>query len=373
MATVRQTGGDYSSLNAALAAAESTITIDQAWTARDDTAATVTADCTITVSGGALHSGYFLESDDHYRLSVTAAHCLTINGAYTVTITGMAIHNRGVGSSEECIRCVPGTSDTVTLNQCILVCDGIIEQQDCIYAGFNTSIGTITLNNCTLQGAARFGIHSQNNYSTSSQSGTINVNHCTIMDNGRDTGPISVFEVGGGIGFTKNTSGAATSFAINVFGCVVVENDAGSPYSSAAPQDFYDNNQSGNASFTAWNVSYSIDSDGSISTDTDGGTGNGASYTATESTTPGAGNWVIIEDLTSSIWDCRLVDDTDNDAQGFHSTSSAHGLSVPSTDIVGTTRSSPYDAGSFRASPAGGAAVDLLTRRRRIHQRNLST
>lgn len=359
MATVRQSGGDYSTLNAALAASEATITIDEAWTADDSTAATVLADTTITVSGGALHNGFYLESDNHYRLQVTSGTALTLSGAFTATIDGIAIDQAGTVSSAEAFRCVPGTSDSVTIKNSILVVTGDTGSQDCIYIGFNTAIGTIELENCCLHGAYRAAIESQNNHSSSGNGAALKINSCTILNNGRDPSPANQAAVGGGISLTKDSGSASTGFDIDIHNTICMENDTGGT-STTSPQDFHDNRKSGQAEpFNTWDVSYSIDSDASIASDTGGGTGNLASRVAAE-IDQGAGSFVLFEDITSGTEDLRLTDfgNAKNNAQEMHAVDTAHGLTIPSTDIVGTTRQqgTNHDCGPFEIVVAAAGA-----------------
>lgn len=348
--TVKQSGGDYPTLNAALVAvsASDEISIEGAWTIADTTAAAIVDDnLLIETDAYSRHPGYWDESQNHYRLVVGATHALTLNGAYTLTLDGLAISQSGTGTSYESFRCVPGTSDTVTAKNCLLRCSTNTSQQDCIYTGFQANIGTITLENCLVYGAARAGVNVQNFYNDA-RSGTVNINSCVFWNNGRDPSP-SDAEVGGGvIAVANNLIADGSSFTINVHNTISVENDTGGSGASQSPADYNDIVIDG-IGVGAFNVSYSIDSDGSIATETDGGTGNLASRTATDNTSPGGGDWVIFEDITTTPYDLRIVDNAENDAQDMHSTAVAHGLTIPSTDIVGTGRPwrTSFDCGAF--------------------------
>jgi hypothetical protein len=236
--TVGQSGSptyDYSSLNAAVGGASSgdTIKIQGAWTANDTTATSISKDLTIQTEGSAKHNGYYNTSDNHYRLRTTgASHSISFSGAYTVTIDGLAISQAGTTSSAEGIRCVPGTSDTATIKNCIVKCENDTADQDCIYTGFSTAVGDITVEQCIIYGAYRGGINTQNNGSSI----TLNVNSCFITDCGGESD-------GGGI--VAWSGGSSLSDATyNVFNSIVVENDA-------AGDDFY----SGDGDET-WNISY---------------------------------------------------------------------------------------------------------------------
>jgi hypothetical protein len=195
-------------------------------------------------------------------------------------------------------------------------------------------------------GAGRGGIFA---YHGGSHAGELNVNSCTLWNNGNTT------IYGGGVVWKSINSGTS-QYNIYCHNVISLENDGGS---SCA--DFNETHSSGTAPQN-YDVSYSIDSDNSISTKTDGGTGNLASRTATDNTSPGAGDWVIFEDITSAPYDFRIVDNAENDAQDMHSTATAHGITIPSTDIVGTSRpqNTDYECGAFEIVSAVPAEVDRL-------------
>ena len=354
--TVKQTGGDHSTLNSALVAAApgDTISIEGTWTIDDTTAASIVDDnLTIQTSSGSKHPGHWDESLNHYRLVVSdGSHALTLSGAYTVTVDGLAIEQAGTGDSDEVFRVEPDASDTATIRNCLLQCSTNTDAQDCVYTGFNKTIGVVTVENCMIWGAARAGVDPQN-YQSANHDGTININSCTIWLCGRDPSPDSIGTLGGGIiSYVATGAGNGAGFTINVHNTICVENDTGGSVGGDDPADYRELVNGGGTGLGAFNVSFSIDSDASIASDTDGGTGNLASRTATDNTSPGGGDWVIFEDITSAPYDLRIVDNDEDDAQNMHSTATAHGLTIPSTDIVGTSRPQNvnYDCGAFELS-----------------------
>jgi len=364
--TVKQDGsGTDLTLDEALdnASAAEDINIEGSWTVDDTRSAICAVDCQIECLGTSRHPGFVDTSLNHYRLVVSDGnHALTLTGAFTVTIDGIVIEQAvTVQTSDECFRCVPGTADTVTIKNSIFVLTGGALQQDCIYTGFNTAIGTINLENCVIYGASRAGIHCQNNFASAVDSaGEINVNSCPFINNGTAT-TASAGDVGGGISLSSAADKTidATNFVVNCHNVIALENDTG----DLSPQDFNHNDGgSGFNPFSEWNVSFSIDSDGSIVSDTDGGTGNLASRTAAE-TDQGVGSFVIFEDITSGTEDLRLTDlgNAKNNAQDMHSTATAHGITIPSTDIVGTSRpqNTDFDCGAFEI--VSGAATFTAT------------
>lgn len=324
---VKQSGGSYSTLASALSSANAgdTISIEGSWTVDDTNGATIADDnLTIQTDASSMHPGYWDETQQHYRLDISSsgAHSLTLDGSYTATIDGLAIQYSGSGNSRECFRCMPGTSDAVTIKNSILYQTGSHGDSDCLYIGYNSSFGTVTLENCVVHGAPRKGLHSQ----TGSGSGQININSCVFWDN--DVG----IEI----------SGSTSGLVIDMHNSVLCGNTT---------TDF-----SGSTS-EVFGCSYSIDSDNSIAGSADSGTGRLASRTITDNVSPGAGDWVIVEDITSAPYDLRLVDNAENDAQDMHSTATAHSLTIPSTDIAGTSRpqNTDYDCGPFEIT--GGTTL----------------
>jgi len=182
VATVKQSGGDYSTLAAACAAGETTISIEGTWTVDDTAAVTIDTDnTTITCDTDSAHPGYWDETTNHYRLVCSSgSHCITLSGAYTATIDGLAIEQASTTTSAECIRAIPGSSDTVTIKNCLLQCSTNSTDQDCIYLGNNTNIGTVVVEQCMIWGANRAGIHMQNSR-TAEHTGSLKVNSCTVL------------------------------------------------------------------------------------------------------------------------------------------------------------------------------------------------
>lgn len=369
--TVRQSGGDYSTLAAALAGVSSgdTISIEGSWTADDTSAVTINKDITIQVTGDSQHPGYWDETQNHYRLVVSSgSHCLTLNGAYSATLDGLAVEQATTSdNSAECFRCVPGTSDAVTIKNCLIwssqAAGASTANQDGVYLGYHTSIGTVTFENCIIIGAKRGGIEMQNNYNTSGNSGTVNVNSCTLWNNGRYSGT-GDGDTGGGVAFGTAGSGNNSNFTVNVHNTISIEN-----VTTSAHDDYRD---SATSVFRAtWNISYSVDSDNSIAGVDGSGSGNLASRTATDNTSPGAGDWIIFEDVTSSPYDLRLVDNAENDAQDAHAVATAESLTIPGTDIVGTSRpqNTNYDIGAFEISSGAppSVVIPIIMAHRRNH------
>lgn len=340
--TVRQSGGDYATLALALSnastVANDTISIEGTWTVADTSAATVADDnITITADSSSRHAGVIQASPSYYRLEVSGNHCITINNTGCV-IEGIVIHQDGTGASDEGIR-LGASGSTTTLRKCYIYANSAkISDQDGIHA--TNGLGTITVNleQCVIHDFGRDGIGS---YSQSSGDNyTWNLNSCTVFRNGR-TGEVH----DGNIVSQATNTGAARDFTFNIHNTMALDAfTAGTDYDEAA--------QNG-----TWNISYSIDSDNSISTEINTGTGNLASRVETDNTNPGVGDFVIFRDVTTYPYDLRLAASgtADNDAYEMHSTASAHGMTIPATDIAGNSRGAAYDCGAWEQSVAAAA------------------
>lgn len=344
--TVKQSGGDYSSLAAAVAAAstDDIISIEGSWSIDDTTKVVVASgvnNLTIKIGdSAAAHPGYWDTSQNHYRLVVSgtagADNCININAEGTV-IDGLAIKQNGTGNDSEGIRCTNGGTNTI--KNCLITCSNASgsTDHDGIYFLY-TSNPTITIENCIIWGFNRRGIGFDQT-ATNAYSATVNINSCTIYGNGSSGEGLS----GGVIFYTNKTGNESKPLDVNIYNSAVVGNTG---YDIAALAG-------GRVAPTNYNISasYSMDSDGSIgSTGVTNNTGNQNNRTPTDSSSPGAGNWIIFEDITTSPYDFRLKDNSaSNAAQDAHSSGTGEGLSIPSTDILGITRpqNTYYDMGAF--------------------------
>lgn len=133
--TVKQTGGDYSSLNAALAAAnaDDVISIEGAWTA-DDTSTCTVADNNLTIQVTDYpHPGHY-EPDRsfHHRLkTATTGHSITVNTT-GVTFDGLVVYQNGSGTSAEGFRI--NNNGTTTIKNCLILGGGGAADQDGVYS-----------------------------------------------------------------------------------------------------------------------------------------------------------------------------------------------------------------------------------------------
>jgi len=341
--TVKQSGGDYSTLNAALVAASGgdTISIEGSWTVDDTTAATiVSGDNFVDIVIGdndAAHPGYWDTSQNHYRLVVSGSHALTIS-ANGCTVDGLAIKQNGSGGSDEGIRI--NNTATTTIKNCLITCGRNGNDQDGIYFTAAQPPTIVHIRQCIIWDFTRRGIGvDQTDNDTSVVD--VNVESCMLFNNG-----ISGEGLGGGIILytSKTDVSNAMALTVNVHNTISMDN-----VKSTGTKDYGIFANSDPVPYV-FNISYSIDSDGSIGDAwLDEGTGNLKNRTLTDSTSPGTGDWVIVNDYTTSPYNFIPVDNSENDVQNVHSVGTAHGVTISSNDIINASRplQTNYEIGPF--------------------------
>ncbi len=350
MATLTvEDGGTYSALDDAFSALSGTgniINIVGTWAGVDSDVATCANDSTtVNADSDARYPGYDPSSPSHYRLSVSGAHALTVN-ADDFVLNNVHIIQAGSGVSDEGIR-MSAVGTTLTVNGCRIAAAGQNSDQDGIY---NYQTNTINITNTIITGFYRGGTTMQ--CYTGSPNITLNINSCSYYYNGHNTS--SSFTAQGG-GVVVHRAGTSPTVAVNVFNTIALDNNTGSATYNA------DYHESGATGTVTWGISRSIDSDTSINARDSGGTGNLGSRTIADSDS-GTGDYVIVNDLTLATLDLRLQDlgNSKNNAQDAHTDSSGEGLSMPSVDIIGTSRpqNTNYDIGAFEISAS--SAIDLV-------------
>jgi hypothetical protein len=354
--TVEQSGGDYTTLASALSNASTVngdiISIEGTWTVDDTAPADIVDDVTIHTDSDSRHNGNYDESDLHYRLvhSSTSAHGLELDGAYTATVDGITMVNSSPGTSRECFRCQPDTGDTVLIKNCIFDNEQGTSQQDGVYLGFRTPQGTTTFENNIFTRHPRGGINAQQD---NTDVIVININSCTFFKCG--TNPGTNLEGGG---YTQDAHNQQSNLTLNVHNSLFIDCST----VTGSGDGSTDINMRGTQ--PSLNASYSIVSDTSFTVYLDTGTGNLESRTASDSDSPGTGDWVIFEDITTAPYDLRLKTNAENDAEDMHTDATEHGITIPSTDIVGTSRpqNTNYDCGVFEIVVAAGAAPVIAFR-----------
>jgi len=341
-------GGDYTSLSGALSASETDILIDGTWSAVETGNLTVsTASTSIAVSSSAKHPGYDHGTLAWYRLqNSSSGHVLTIS-ANNCTIDGLDIKQNDDGNSDECIR-VNGAY-TSTIKNSLLHFSGKNTDQDGIYC--STAGAAITVEQCIMWQGGRAGINLQ----TDAGVIDLDVNGCTFYNFGDNTLGPKEYDSGGVACKVQNV---ADDHNINLFNTISMDHDGDLSAGSRrlGHLDIVEYIYGGSFAATpVWDIHNCIGSEADAFSDFDSGASNCLySHNITDDDTKSSdGDWVIVEDITTNI-DLRLVDQTYNEAQDMHSSSSGAGLSIPSTDIVGTSRpqNTNYDCGAFEIAAA---------------------
>lgn len=329
-------GGDYTTLEAAVENASTgdgdVITISGTWTARENTRIAVTDALTIVATGDSKQIGRPWDTGDtHFQhRSTSAGHSFTITdtGAFVIEDLDIILDHTGV--SDEIFR--NNISNTFTARRCIMGfgVSGGTDQQDVYY---NEAVSTALFEQCHFYNVFR-AICDVTAYDTGS---TIKFNSCTGLNIGFSTGGSSRSGVIGMTGSTNTITNDIFNcvFEMNV-GTVITGNTSGS---------------TNNCYTVVTNASAMIDV-GFIDTDTDNTT------SATINDTDSSGNY-ILRDI-SSPWDLRLLDSANNAAQDHATNASGLGLTIPSTDIVGTSRpqNTNFDIGAFEVVSGGADTLE---------------
>ena len=342
--TVKQSGGDFSNLNAALqdsgTGTGDEVAIQGTWSAVDSNSWTISdSSIDVTTDSDSKFPGYVPASPTHYRNSVSNGdHCGTISGN-SASLTGLHLIQAGTGASDECIRI--GASGTHNFDDCAFSSPNSYGDQDGIYgAGYNI---TMNITNCMAWGLGRAAFHAAPGNNTQ----TWNIKCCTVYDCNNYTNETN----GGAVNAYSNNAGATIN--LNLF-----NNSFANAATNSTSKDINDGTTAlGTHNWTIDRCIYDT-IHANCGTPTDSLSGRDA----TDSDSPGTGDWVVYEDITSATPDLRLKDNAENDAQDAHSDSTGAGLSMPSDDIVGTTRpqNTNYDIGAFEIeeTTTQGASTD---------------
>lgn len=338
--SVRESGGDYTTLEAAVENASTVdgdvITISGTWSSREDTRIAVADALTIQATGDSKHYGRAWQTGDtHYQHRSTSNtsgdHSFTITDTGSIVFDGLDIQHAGTGVSNEIFR--NNVSNTLLVKNSVLGFNSRTDQQDIYY---NEQVANVTFENCMFYNAYRAVVDLYNHANGS----VVNINSCISYDCG-NTDIVSSRSGIVGI-FGTNTC------TVNLFNCIFDLN-AGLVVNST------DNNTSVNAHTVITNVVNILSVTYTTFTTN---TNNVTSATITDST---ASTAYILRDTTTSPYDLRLTDHANNTAQDNHTngTGTGTGLSVPSVDIIGTSRpqNTNYDIGAFEIVVAAGDTI----------------
>lgn len=206
------------------------------------------------------------------------------------------------GSSAEAVRL---TSTGCVIDACVLEGDGATADQDAVYQGNSSGVFT-TVQNCSIYGWLRAGMHLQNSGSAITAS----------MDSYSNT----MWNNGWGIAW-RNDPGPTTSLSFDIIDTVFVGN---------ATADF-GRTPGGMATLPTITGNFNMDSDGNAFTP---GAASLPNRTATDNPSPGVGDFVIFADITTSAtYSLLLQTSADNDAI-FTGVGPALEPKIPVTDIA---------------------------------------
>lgn len=295
---------------------------------------------TIKATGDAAFPGYpNLEGPaTHFRFqrSATNGHTIYISGTGTNTYTfeGLDLSIGTTGTSDEVIRC-DRADTTYIFKKCGIWATRSISDQDGIYT-YRCDC-TIEVENCMFWNFGRAGIDIQNYNAGVDVTINLDVNSSTFYNCSSDTGEAS----GGGIVIYH--SGTNSVFNVNVFNCLLQgsggeSSDDINDYSGGGTLNFELEDSIFDTATTAWLL---------VDSNCDGADDGIAAHGY-----PDSGEYVVYQRVNCYDVDLRLKDDsTYNLPQGYHSngTGTNTGLTMPTDDICGNTRSTPHCVGAHHA------------------------
>lgn len=337
-------GGDFTTLAAALAdagtGAGDTINIEGAWDDPDVTECTVADDnITMNALAGSKHVGRpWAATETTYRLWTTGSgHTITVNNT-GLTVDGLDIQNTSTGESNEVIR---QAASNPTFKNCVMGFASRNSEQDILYYGTDTA-STISFENCMFYNAYRAVV----DFYDVDADCTINYNCCS----GYDIGYSATSSSRSGL-FGTATGG--NTYTVNIFNSIIHINTGNVGTADSTPTFNLTIDR------TITNVDASYWAEGA---DSETVTDSLVSHNFTDDNTKSSdGDWVIVEDVTTSPYDLRLQTNTYNEAQDLHADGSGANLTMPATDLIGTSRpqNTNYDCGVFEIVAAVGDAIPM--------------
>ena len=335
MVTVKQAAGDYSSLKAAIDANETTIDIEGTWTVDDNYTGSCVIDAgnatTITCDSDSRNLAYpHIGVGTWYRLRKTdSGHMFTLND--DLTMFGVDAQHEAAAISDEIFRVSTG-GIAVDLDSCGMGYDEREGNGQCdVFLVTVSGAIDLVVTNCWTYNADR-AVWSLDDVNNSGS--TIDINSCASYDCGVQFGTLNRWQAYVGISGSNDVP-------VRVFNCAISHGEGTA--SGAVFQHV------GATSTILVNDTIINLADMASGWSTETVTGSTLSATWTENLAPGIGDFVIVEDITSTIQDLRLGDSSENDAQDAHANATGAGLTMPATDCAGAPRprNIDYDIGHF--------------------------
>jgi hypothetical protein len=279
-------------------------------------------------ASGEQHTG-LLDTGVHFEPTAATGHIWTILDDF-IGLQGLELQQyASSGGSDECVRVGDGSNAAVGLfiDKCIISTLNTGDTDgDGVYAG-GYSVGSsgnpVTLRDCVLTDFGRAGIHAQSFTGTTNQ--YFDIVNCTIN--------------GGARGFGYTIFGSGSNLVVRMINAIITD---------TATADFAATGVV-IGTLTTTGSSNNFDERGQVP-----GAGSPNPITATDSASPGAGDWCIFTSISGD--DFRLQEDADNDVIDGGVGPASNSL-VSTIDIIGATRSgTTCDPGAFEIAD-GGAPI----------------
>lgn len=320
---------DYTTLAAAISAGETEIEIQGTWASAETSNFSIPAGNTkIEATGDAKHPGYVGASPTHWRARNTSGH--TLQCSVDTELIGLDLGNQSTGTSDEVCR-IQISNRTIKFNACLLWFSARNDEQDLVY--IQASGTTLEFLNCVGWNAYRAVVDGYNIGGTTA----VKINSSHFYNCGYSFGTTTRSGI---VGVRPQSSGTLN---VHVFNSLLHVN-SGYPFTTDGV---------GTANVTIDRCITNDDTWTNGLWDSNTETDSPDEYTWAD-TDQGAGNYVIVNDLPD---DLSLTDlgNTKNKAQDAHTDSSGANLTMPSVDIVGTSRpqDTDYDCGAFEIVSGG--------------------
>ena len=363
--TVKKTGGDYSVIQTAEAAADLNSGAD-IWKIVVSDNEEYDEDLVFDQNGTGTGSYVWLTSDPanrhagvagtgHARILGNGDHVIEISGDWT-RVSWMEIQSDSTSNSDEGVRLADGVTN-VLVQYCIIWTDQAVISQDGVYAGSSAPETDASFDHLIVYGFDRAGFHLQNVSGTSTNN-TWAIDHCAVYKCG-DTD--SVTESGGYVINQEDAGGVAVWTIYNSWGSGCINDSA------AADEPYHDQPGTGRgtpAGTVTWNGTHNL-SDFNTRDDIDGtdNTTNWQDATSGEvDTTKTSGAWLVVNSLTAGSEDLTLLDAAAGNLAAGNGTnrqgSEPDARQDFSVDITGGARpTSGVDIGPHQVSVAAAAAV----------------
>lgn len=296
----------------------------------------------LTVAEGVRHSGVAGTGHARMKTDPSTSAIVMVYLDYTV-VEWLDIELTGTGVSDECIRLIKHAGDRidgVIIQNCILhTATAHGSQGDGIYIAYQGKAVDVTIANCIIYGFDRFGIHQQNETTTSG--GSYHLFHNTVYSPG---------EVGEGVKISMDNN-SVTTFTNNLVHNNLVFGDSGANCTVNGADNVYDfiNNVANTDNLTGSTLIAS------------------ANWVDTTQT---SGSYVVVNETASGSEDMTLLDTAAGNYPVGNGTAVSGALARVNLaiDVAGNVRptTGAVDIGAFQiptpSAPAlpGGKALRLI-------------